>query len=146
MTFFREVLSVTLRPRPSIAIAPVLMLPRKILASHKVFALRALERVAVADSPKTTTMKFSTVSVLIVAARASGASAWTTHSLPRARYLVASQLHSTATTSPTTVVEGKEETESFRLQFKEDGNPVSPWHDIPLKNDDGSYNMVRADR
>ena len=99
-------------------------------------------RVAVVVSPKASTMKFSAVSVLVLAARTS---AWTAHSLPRPSYLVATQLHSTAL-STTTEVQGAEATESFRLQFKEDGSPVSPWHDIPLKNEDGSYNMVRAVR
>jgi hypothetical protein len=39
---------------------------------------------------------------------------------------------------------GKEQTESFRLFFKDTSkSTISPWHDIPFKNDDGTYNMVR---
>ncbi len=61
------------------------------------------------------------------------------------RHIAAVQLHSTA--SPTAVetkVDGEEKTESFRLKFLDGGSAISPWHDIPLKNADGSYNMVRA--
>merc|ERR1712176_454673 len=32
--------------------------------------------------------------------------------------------------------------EAFRMQFKDGDSSVSPWHDIPLQNEDGSYNMV----
>lgn len=80
------------------------------------------------------------------------ATAWTTTPVSRQalgirasrRYLSATQLHSTASTvsSLETEVHGEEQTESFRLKFKDSGSVVSPWHDIPLKNDDGSYNMV----
>lgn len=37
---------------------------------------------------------------------------------------------------------GEEKTDSFRVQFKDGSDAISPWHDIPLSNDDGSYNMV----
>lgn len=38
---------------------------------------------------------------------------------------------------------GEEATESFRLKFKDtEGSIISPWHDIPLMAEDGSYNMV----
>jgi hypothetical protein len=43
-----------------------------------------------------------------------------------------------------TEVLGAEATESFRLKFKRGEATVSPWHDIPLQNEDGSYNMVRC--
>jgi hypothetical protein len=59
------------------------------------------------------------------------------------RVLLASQLHSTAAASVETAVVGTEQTESFRLKFQEQGKSLSPWHDIPLKNDNGTYNMVR---
>lgn len=42
----------------------------------------------------------------------------------------------------TTKIVGDEQTESFRLQFQHQENQVSPWHDIPYKNDDGTYNMI----
>jgi len=38
---------------------------------------------------------------------------------------------------------GESATESFRLNFKdESGETISPWHDIPLKDESGAYNMV----
>ena len=59
--------------------------------------------------------------------------------------LIATQLHSTtvSTSSVSTDTVGTEGTESFRLLFKDAANTVSPWHNIPMKNDDGTYNMVR---
>lgn len=86
-------------------------------------------------------MKFNHFAIAVILAT-SRASAWTARSLPHSRHLAAVQLHSTVTDISTEVA-GEEATESFRLKFKEGGNDVSPWHDIPLKNDDGSYNMVR---
>jgi len=44
--------------------------------------------------------------------------------------------------SMSTEVAGEAETESFRVFFKDSGNSISPWHDIPLYNDDGTVNMV----
>jgi inorganic pyrophosphatase len=41
-----------------------------------------------------------------------------------------------------TEVAGEAATESFRLKFKGEEGPLSPWHDIPLKGEGGSYNMV----
>jgi hypothetical protein len=60
------------------------------------------------------------------------------------KYLFATQLHSTVatTSSVTTEVVGTEGTESFRLAFKDGSSAISPWHNIPWKNDDGTYNMV----
>lgn len=62
--------------------------------------------------------------------------------------ILATQLHSTSTVSSTssvsTEVVGAEGTESFRLLFKDAAaTAVSPWHNIPMKNEDGTYNMVR---
>jgi hypothetical protein len=59
--------------------------------------------------------------------------------------LIATHLHSTtaSTSSVSTDVVGAEGTESFRLLFKDASSTVSPWHNIPMKNDDGTYNMVR---
>ena len=38
---------------------------------------------------------------------------------------------------------GETATESFRLNFKDDaGATISPWHDIPLKDESGAYNFV----
>lgn len=37
---------------------------------------------------------------------------------------------------------GESQTESYRLNYKKDGNAISPWHDIPLSDSDGTYNMV----
>ena len=77
----------------------------------------------------------SALALLLVASQAS---AWTARGLPHSRML-AVQLHSLATD-----VVGEEKTESFRLAFKDGSKAISPWHDIDLKNDDGSYNMVRV--
>lgn len=87
-------------------------------------------------------MKFSKSAITLLFL-ASQCSAWTARSLPRARYFAAVQLHAT-TTLISTEVKGEEATESFRVKFKEGQKTVSPWHDIPLKNGDGSYNMVRS--
>ena len=91
------------------------------------------------------TMKFAKTALsLLLLSRA--ATAWTTAARPlgrqQHRILLATQLHSVATDALSTMVIGEEKTESFRLAFKEGSNTVSPWHDIPLKNSDGSYNMV----
>jgi len=37
---------------------------------------------------------------------------------------------------------GESQTESYRLNYKKDGKSISPWHDIPLSDSDGTYNMV----
>jgi len=73
------------------------------------------------------------------------ATAWTTAAArPFSQHrLLATQFHSAATDAWSTEVVGEEKTESFRLAFKDGSSSVSPWHDIPLKNADGSYNMVR---
>ena len=78
----------------------------------------------------------SALSLLLLASRAT---AWTAHGLPRGRFLV--HLHAVAGIS--TDVMGQEKTASFRLQFKEGDKTLSPWHDIELSNEDGSFNMVR---
>ena len=86
-------------------------------------------------------MKFTRAAMTLLLF-AGQASAWTTAARPLSRRVLATQFHST-TTSIATEIQGKEDTESFRLKFKEGDKTLSPWHDITLKNDDGSYNMVR---
>lgn len=96
------------------------------------------------------TMKLSSaaLSSLFLLSRST---AWTTNqhtfAARASRALLATQLHGSSSTTITetvsTKVVGKEETESFRLKFVEEKKAISPWHDIPLKNDDGSFNMVR---
>jgi len=95
-----------------------------------------------AISSMNNTMKFAKAAVsLFLLSRA--ATAWTTAARPSiSRHLIATQFHSVAADSLTTEVVGKEKTESFRLAFKDGSTAISPWHDIPLKNKDGSYNMV----
>jgi len=85
-------------------------------------------------------MKFSRAAITLLLF-AGQASAWTTAARPLSRRVLATQFHST-TTSIATEIQGEEATESFRLKFKEGAKALSPWHDIALKNDDGSYNMV----
>lgn len=73
------------------------------------------------------------------------ATAWSTSAaLPMRRRALyaATQLHSAATADLETEVKGEAKTESFRLFFKDGKSSVSPWHDIPLQNEDKSYNMV----
>jgi hypothetical protein len=77
-------------------------------------------------------------------------SAWAPrHLLSPARHMrysgriLATQLHSSTLSAISTEVVGTEQTESFRLSFKESSKSISPWHDIPMKNADGTYNMVR---
>jgi inorganic pyrophosphatase len=56
-----------------------------------------------------------------------------------------SGLSSSCLSASTFAVEqsGESATESFRLNFKdESGETISPWHDIPLKDENGAYNMV----
>jgi hypothetical protein len=38
--------------------------------------------------------------------------------------------------------DGEETSRRFRVRFQMDGNYLSPWHDIALKNADGSYNFI----
>eukprot|EP00527_Entomoneis_sp_CCMP2396_P004886 CAMPEP_0198140160 /NCGR_PEP_ID=MMETSP1443-20131203/3369_1 /TAXON_ID=186043 /ORGANISM="Entomoneis sp., Strain CCMP2396" /LENGTH=274 /DNA_ID=CAMNT_0043802503 /DNA_START=104 /DNA_END=928 /DNA_ORIENTATION=+ len=85
-------------------------------------------------------MKFSSAALTILLCTAR-ASAWTSAGRAPRRFL-AVQLHSTTAGAIVTEVDGTEATESFRLKFSEDSKPISPWHDIALKNEDGSYNMV----
>ena len=61
--------------------------------------------------------------------------------------ITATQFHSVSVTTPSSIsteIIGTENTESFRLSFKDGSTTsISPWHNIPMKNDDGTYNMVR---
>ena len=86
---------------------------------------------------KSSTMKFRTASLSLLALSVP-ASAWAPASAARPAFTsMASALFSTSTE-----VVGEEATESFRLKFKTDDGVISPWHDIPLKGDGDSYNMV----
>jgi hypothetical protein len=85
-----------------------------------------------------TNMKFTT-STTATCLLLSHVSAWSAPSRPFRPHLV---LHSALTRSYSTEVLGEYQTESFRLRFSEDNKAFSPWHDIPLTNGDGTYNMV----
>jgi inorganic pyrophosphatase len=85
-------------------------------------------------------MKLSSSAAMLVAVMGfSGVNAWSNVAMRSAlsRGVVAMRAVSTAQV-------GESATESFRLQFKEDGDDtvVSPWHDIPLMAESGAYNMV----
>eukprot|EP00545_Synedropsis_sp_CCMP1620_P003458 CAMPEP_0119012414 /NCGR_PEP_ID=MMETSP1176-20130426/6712_1 /TAXON_ID=265551 /ORGANISM="Synedropsis recta cf, Strain CCMP1620" /LENGTH=270 /DNA_ID=CAMNT_0006965369 /DNA_START=83 /DNA_END=895 /DNA_ORIENTATION=- len=81
-------------------------------------------------------MKFSTPCLVLAAL--SGASAWTTS--PAVSYR---RSHAAAALFAfDTKTAGEADTESFRIQFSKDGDAISPWHDIPLEGENGSYNMV----
>jgi hypothetical protein len=87
-------------------------------------------------------MKFTSAALTLLLVASHSASAWTTRSSASTfQRIAAVQLHSAAITTEQT---GETATESYCLQFKGEGAAsISPWHDIPLKNADGSYNMVR---
>jgi len=82
-------------------------------------------------------MKFGSAAftVLSVVASTTSTSAWTNVNA-RPRFAPAAALFSTSTE-----VDGEVDTESFRLKYSGDDGPISPWHDIPLKDGD-NYNMV----
>jgi hypothetical protein len=120
---------------------------QKILRRHPSHSRR---RASTFTTPSTTkkSMKFAKAvlsSLLLVSQNAVSAAAWAPASKLSTRrlFLASQQLHSVATSSISTSVVGTEQTESFRLAFKDQDKAMSPWHDIPLKNDDGTYNMVR---
>jgi len=81
-------------------------------------------------------MKLS-LSAATVLALAGSASAWSS----AARFTGARSLSAAALFGVSTEQSGETATESFRLNFKDGDNSISPWHDIPLKGDKG-YNMV----
>ena len=41
-----------------------------------------------------------------------------------------------------TLSQGKRSTTDFRIFAEEKGKPISWWHDVPLKNDDGTLNFI----
>jgi len=83
-------------------------------------------------------MKLS-VAPLALVAFSPAVAAWSSAAAP---FSTRSHAFATVLHSYATEVAGEEATESFRLGFKTDDTPVSPWHDIPLEGSDGSYNMV----
>lgn len=95
-------------------------------------------------------MKF-TQAALSLLFLSNAVSAWVPRtSLPLTRHLAATQLFHSSTSASSaagvsTEVVGTAKTESFRLAFSDGATnkAESPWHDIPLKNDNGTYNMVR---
>jgi len=42
----------------------------------------------------------------------------------------------------TTKEEGEVTSRRYRVHFQQDNHFLSPWHDVPLKNSDGSYNFI----
>jgi len=44
--------------------------------------------------------------------------------------------------SISTYAEGEPTSRRYRINFQQDGQQLSPWHDVPLKNPDGSYNFI----
>lgn len=81
-------------------------------------------------------MKFS--ASLSLLAFSVPASAWAPTALARPAFSTLSS----ALFGVSTEVAGEAATESFRLKFKGEDGPLSPWHDIPLMGENGSYNMV----
>jgi len=84
-----------------------------------------------ATTPATTTMKFQTSVLSVLALSAGHASAFAPE--------VCGPAFSTALAAYPTEASGEAGTESFRLGYK----GISPWHDIPLEGEtEGTYNMV----
>jgi len=81
-------------------------------------------------------MKFSTSLSLL--ALTVPATAWAPTALARPAFSTLSS----ALFGVSTEVVGEVATESFRLKFKGEDGPLSPWHDIPLLAESGAYNMV----
>lgn len=79
-------------------------------------------------------MKFPIVSLLALTVPAA---AWAPVAARPSFASMASALFSTSTEAI-----GEEATESFRLKFKTEDGDISPWHDIPLSSEEGTYNMV----
>jgi len=56
--------------------------------------------------------------------------------------VLSSRLKDPKIASITTVSVGEENSRRYRVYYESDGHRLSPWHDIPLKNEDGSYNFI----
>jgi len=53
-----------------------------------------------------------------------------------------SRLKDPNTARITTYAEGDPTSRRYRVHFTQDGCHLSPWHDVPLKNSDGSFNFI----
>jgi hypothetical protein len=89
-------------------------------------------------------MKFRSTTLSLLALSIPATSAFAPNAAVAARpaFAVGSKALFSAVASYSTSEVGQPATESFRLQFKEDDDVISPWHDIPLVSDSGAYNMV----
>lgn len=87
-------------------------------------------------------MKHSSHVALLAFSFASSASAWAAARSPASRVAFRRSFAAAALFSVSTEQAGEVATESFRLKFKGESGEISPWHDIPLEGDNGSYNMV----
>jgi len=83
-------------------------------------------------------MKFRTSTLSLLALSVPATTAWAPVSAARPAFASLSS----AVFSVGTEVIGEEATESFRLKFTGEDGAISPWHDIPLKGEGDSYNMV----
>lgn len=87
-------------------------------------------------------MKFTSSVVAALFLVSHQASAWTSATSRFGTRRSLAHLSAVSAASISTEVKGEAKTESFRQFFKEDSKNISPWHDIPLKDDNGNYNMV----
>jgi len=88
-------------------------------------------------------MKFCSSPMMLVAVLgvySGSVSAWSNVALKRSFAMSSSRMM--ALNAFTSEQVGESATESFRLNFKDGDNVISPWHDIPLKSESGAYNMV----
>lgn len=53
-----------------------------------------------------------------------------------------SRLKDTNIASIQAIGSGERDSRRFRVHFESEGNRLSPWHDIPLRNPDGTYNFI----
>ena len=86
-------------------------------------------------------MKFRSTTLSLLALSVPATTAFAPNAAVAARPAFTKALLSAVASYETAQV-GETATESFRLQFKEDGSNISPWHDIPLMGEGGGYNMV----
>uniref|UniRef100_A0A7S2VZ53 inorganic diphosphatase n=1 Tax=Eucampia antarctica TaxID=49252 RepID=A0A7S2VZ53_9STRA len=89
-------------------------------------------------------MKFCSSPMMLVAVLgvySGSVSAWSNVALKRS-FAMSSSRSIMELNAFTSEQVGESATESFRLNFKDGDNVISPWHDIPLKSESGAYNMV----
>lgn len=83
----------------------------------------------------------------VVLSQVSGGTAASLHNFCSRAQFVKAKLANPVVGRITTVRDGADPSLEFRVRFyydTEDGGktPISPWHDVPLRNGDGTYNFI----